>query len=127
VALLVAVVVVAASARRSDSALTQATQLVANPKNYDTGREAGDTLVSAATELLREARHCVARHGASPYCLAFRSAAAWSNVAAVKALECRAPGRYQLRRVATSFYRRLERLPTTVSKIPRPPPLPECG
>jgi hypothetical protein len=107
--------------------IDRAMELVVKDSNFDTGREAGDTLVRAATELLAEARTCVTRHGETPYCLTFRSAAAWSNVAGVKALTCRAPGRFALQHTALDFYADLESLPQNVRDIPRVPPLPECG
>ncbi len=125
--MVVVLVVAAKSTERADTPLHRAQRLVGNTSNFDTGREAGDTLVFAATALLKQARTCVAARGESPYCLAFRSAAAWSNVAGVKALTCRAPGRFTLQRTAIDFYAQLEALPTTVRRIPLTPPLPECG
>lgn len=117
---------VASCSDGADTPLSRARRLVATESNYDTGQEAGDTLVRAADELLAEARHCIAEHGETPYCLAFRSAAAWSNVAGVKALTCRAPGRFALRADVVAFYTALDDLDPNVDDIPTNPPLPDC-
>jgi hypothetical protein len=109
-----------------DAPLDRARAIVHNPSNFGTGREAGDTMVRAANQLLAEARACIADHGETPYCLSFRSAAAWSNVAGVKALTCRAPGRAELRRHAIALYDQLRDLSPAARDIPRNPPLPAC-
>ena len=105
--------------------LDRAQALVGDAGNFDTGREAGQTMVSAADELLAEAQRCIDSKGETNYCLAFRAAAAWSNVAAVQVLDCRAPGRFSLQQDVTKFYAALADLKPG-RDMPRNPPLPDC-
>jgi hypothetical protein len=123
---LLAASLAAGCADRQTSPLEHAQAVVRDSANFTTGREAGDTMVRAADYLLAQARQCIDDHGETPYCLAFRAAAAWSNVAGVRALSCRAPGRFVLQRRATKFYAELGKLKPNLRDIPRNPPLPNC-
>ena len=112
--------------RESETPLDRAQTLVSDPENFDTGEEAGDTLAFAGGHLLEESERCTDRRGETPYCLTFSSAAAWSNVAAVAALTCRAPGRFELQRIAVEFFTALDDLPTDAGEVLDPPVVPPC-
>lgn len=113
----------------SDSPLDRAQRLVAKSSNFDSGQETGETLVSAALDLVEHGQACSAEHGKTPQCLSFHSAAAWSNIAAVKALTCQASARFRLRADLVAYYRALADLPEDAADtdVPAAPSLPECG
>lgn len=109
-----------------DGPLREAQDLVADEANFESGRAATETMLEAGALLLRAADRCVEDRGETPYCLVFRSAAAWSNVAAVEAAECRAPGRFELKRSARRYYESLGALRPSRLDPPGPPPVPRC-
>ena len=126
--MLVAVIAALGAAGCSDdpkTGLDRAQALVGDADNFDTGREAGQTMVAAADELLAEAQECIDSDGETNYCLTFRAAAAWSNIAAIRVLDCRAPGRFALQQRVKKFYAALEDRKRD-SDIPRNPSLPDC-
>jgi len=81
------------------SGLDRATQLARDPKRFETGREAGETLVEISGLLADAASPCTDR---APRCAVLLEAAAFAQVLAARALRCTAPGRAEARRKITA-------------------------
>lgn len=88
-----------------------------------TAAKAGESLAAAGELLQAEAAACDTRAGGVA-CSAWRSAAAYAQVAAVEVLGCTAPGRAE---ASASLARYIDEVANATESVPEPPPMPECA
>lgn len=116
--------VVVRSASDDGSRVDRARERALVARHAGTAVKAGEVLAAAGDLLQQEAAACDRRGGATA-CSAWRSAAAYAQVAAVEVLRCTEPGRVQ---ASESLVRYIDAVEAAAGRsIPEPPPLPDCG
>lgn len=86
---------------------------------FQTSFEAGDALAQIGGRLLEAGRTC---HGG---CDALLSASAYSQILAVRVLDCTAPGRFEMRAALRAYLDAIEDLDDD-APAPQPPKPPDC-
>jgi len=105
--------------------LVGAIHLLEDQSHFDTTSASGETLARVADLLVLDARNCHRRTPSATGCTARYSAAAWSEVAALKVLDCSRPAAYKVRVDLLGHLRRVSEMAAN-DRAPKLPLLPAC-